>query len=130
MSPTKRDRKIRTNSGRTFQSNDRRIGAGGFAAAISAALHRDFGGTRAAVKSIVGLTGANERAVKNWFAGYNGPSGEFLIALCRHSDEVLETVLRLAGRTELVTAKKLVDARGKLLEMIALIDDLGGPART
>jgi hypothetical protein len=42
---------------------------------------------------------------------------------------VLETVLTLAGRGELVIAKKLVDARSKLQEMIALIDDLEGRAR-
>jgi hypothetical protein len=31
------------------------------------------------VKTVVGLTGANERAVKNWFQAKNGPSGEFLM---------------------------------------------------
>ena len=48
---------------------------------------------------VVQLTGANDRTVRNWFEAKNGPSGELLVALCRHSDEVLDTVLRLAGRT-------------------------------
>jgi hypothetical protein len=100
------------------------MSAGGFAAAIATALRREYGGTRAAIKTIVTLTGANERAVKNWFGGLNGPSGEFLIALCRHSDQVLETVLLLAGRDELVTAKKFTDAKGTLRRMIAMLDDM------
>ena len=37
--------------------------------------------------------------MKNWFDAKNGPSGEFLIALCAHSDEVLETFLLMAGRS-------------------------------
>jgi hypothetical protein len=127
MSPTNRDRKIQAGSGRSFPAGDGRLGASAFAAAIAAALRRDYGGTRGAVKTIVGLTAANERAVKNWFEGRNGPSGEFLIALCRHSDEVLETVLILAGRTDLLTAKKFADAKGKLREMLAIIDDLENP---
>jgi len=28
---------------------------------------------------------------QEWFEAKNGPNGEFLIALCRHSDQVLET---------------------------------------
>jgi hypothetical protein len=57
-------------SGITFPS-------GRFPGAIAAALHREYGATHAAVKTVVGLTGANERAVKNWFKAKNGPSGEF-----------------------------------------------------
>jgi hypothetical protein len=104
------------------------MGAGGFAAAIATALRREYGGTRAAIKTIVTLTGANERAVKNWFGGLNGPSGEFLIALCRHSVHVLETVLLLAGRDELITAKKFADAKGTLRRMIAMLDDMEASA--
>src|SRR5437867_750211 len=58
MSFTKKDRRIRSISGITFPS-------GSFAGAIAAALHREYGATHAAVKTVVGLTGANERAVKN-----------------------------------------------------------------
>jgi hypothetical protein len=126
MSLTKKDRKTRYPYGNEFPVTDHvaRVGAGGFASAIATALHQDFGETRGAIKTIVSLTDANERAVKNWFEGRNAPSGEFLIALCRHSDRVLETVLMLAGRTELVTAKKLVDAKAKLREMLAMIDEI------
>jgi hypothetical protein len=81
---------------------------------------------RIARSSVVALTGANERAVRNWFDAKNGPSGEFLIALCRHSDQVLETFLLLAGRTEHVKARKVVEAKQKLREILALVDELEG----
>lgn len=98
------------------------MGSAAFAAAIAGALRRDFpvGG----VKTVAGLTLANERAVKNWFDGRNAPSGEFLVMLCRHSDQVLETFLTLSGRPGLVSAKKLVDARLKLREMLAILDEM------
>ncbi len=126
MSPTKRHRKIQSVPGRNLPPGGAggRIGASGFATAIAAALRREYGGTRTAIKTIVALTGANERAVKNWFGGLNGPSGEFLIALCRHSDQVLETVLLLAGRDQLVTAKKFADAKDTLRRMIVMLDDM------
>ena len=75
MSFTKNDRMNRSVSGRTFPSER-------FADAIATALHREYGGTHAAIKTVVALTGANERAVKNWFDAKNGPNGDFLIALC------------------------------------------------
>lgn len=129
MSPAKKDRKIRSNSDKDFPTGQPRLGAAGFAAAISEALHREFEGNGSAVKSIAILTAANERAAKNWYEGKNGPSGEFLVLLCRHSDHVLETVLALCGRSDLLAAKKLVDAKSKLREMLSLIDEMeaGGP---
>ena len=126
MSPTKKNRNIQPDFGISFPKDAEfsRIGSGGFASAIAAALQKDFGGTRSAIKTIMRLTTANERAVKNWFEGRNGPSGEFLILLCRHSDAVLETLLTLSGRSELVKAKKLVDAKSKLREMLMMMDEL------
>ncbi len=125
MSPTKKDRKLRSDSGRSFPpAEPSRQTEPVFAEAIAEALRRQFGGTPAAVKVVVRLTRANERAVKNWFDARNGPSGENLVSLLRHSDEVLETVLFLAGRHELVTARKLAGAREKLREMLAMIDEL------
>lgn len=126
MSSAKKDRKFRSLSGRNLRTttDGTRLGANGYAQAIAAALHAEYGGTHAAVKTVVDQTGANARAVKNWFDAKNGPSGEFLIALCQHSDHILETVLALAGRGELITAKKLVDAKGALREMLSLIDRL------
>jgi hypothetical protein len=117
MSLPKRDRKDRSVSGKTFPQRR-------FVDAIAVALRREYGGTHAAIKTVVALTGANERSVKNWFDAKNGPSGEFLIALCSHSDEVLETFLILAGRTQHVTAKKVVDATNKLREILVMLETL------
>jgi hypothetical protein len=117
MSLTKKDRINQAISGTTFPS-------GRFAGAIAEALHRQYGATHAAVKTVVALTGANERAVKNWFDAKNAPSGEFVVTLCRHSDEVLETFLLMAGREDQVKAKRVVDATNRLRELLGLLDAL------
>jgi len=127
MSLPKKDRKVRSKTGKTFPDDNSRLpGTAGFALAIAAALQRQFGETNAAVKMLVALTGANQRAAKNWLSGKNGPSGPNLVDLMRHSEEVLETVLRLAGRVDLVKAKKLGDTRRTLQRMLTLIDEIEG----
>jgi hypothetical protein len=88
------------------------------------ALHRDLGETHKAVKTVVGLTNANERAVKNWFTAKNGPTGRHLVDLVRTSDQVLEAVLLMSGRQELIVAKKLADSKQMLIKMPKLIGDL------
>jgi hypothetical protein len=124
MSPTKKDRKIQSISGKEIPDLPDDIGNGRFAQVIADALHRDFGETHAAVKTVVGLTKANERAVKNWFTAKNGPTGRHLVDLVRTSDEVLEAVLLMSGRPELVVAKKLADSKQLLIKMLKLIGDL------
>lgn len=128
MSSTKKDRKIRSISGKDFQSSSGGGDGfqGNFASAVAAALRREYGGTHAAIKTVAALTGANERAVKNWFDAKNGPSGGLLISLCRYSDEVLEAFLLMSDRGQLVTAKKLVDARKKLREILSMLNELMG----
>ena len=69
-------------------------------------------------------TGVGERTVKNWFAGKNGPNGKNLVELVRHSDEVLEVLLLMAGREDILAGKLLVYARDKLVEMLEIIDQL------
>ena len=124
MSPTQKDRKVRPESGRSLLQRPAPEPEPSFAEAIADALRREFGGTPGAVKKVVRLTRANERAVRNWFEAKNAPSGENLVILLRHSDEVLEAVLRLADRQDLVAARKLSSAREKLQEMLAMIDDI------
>lgn len=124
MSSTQNDRKLRSESGRSFLQPDRSGGVDRFAEAIAGALRREFGAVPGAVKQVVRITGANERAVRNWFEARNAPNGENLVILMGRSDEVLEIVLQLAGRQELVTARRLSGARDKLREMLALMDDL------
>jgi hypothetical protein len=80
-----------------------------------------------AIKTVVKWNHADERTIKNWFAGTNGPSGGHLIALFRHSDEVLEACLLLAGRDGVLAHTKFAAARQKLRELLAILDSRDGP---
>lgn len=92
-----------------------------YASAITAALHRSLGLTRVSVKTAVAWTGANEKTVKNWFAGRYGPSGAHLVSLARHSDDVLETLLIMAGREYLLVGAKVIAAEQAVIEILDAI---------
>jgi hypothetical protein len=81
-----------------------------------------LGSTHQAIKTIRQWTGAGERTVKNGLAAVSGPSGQHLVDLIRHSDDVLTVLLILAGRQQLVAAQRLVDVRNKLVETIKQVD--------
>src|SRR6476620_10985361 len=97
---------------------------GPYPTAIANALRHQLGGTHQAIKVLMGWTGAGERTVKNWLAGVSGPSGPHLVDLIRHSDDVLELLLILAGRQQIVAVQRLVDLRNKLAETVEQIDTL------
>jgi hypothetical protein len=124
MSFHKKDRKVQSKKGKSFHTaeahDDRPL-----AELIAAALRSEWGATPSARKEVGRITCANERAVRNWFEGKNGPSGENLVALIRHSDEVLRTVLELSGRQYLSLALSVVGLRGPLVAIIEAIDRLG-----
>ncbi len=127
MSFRNRGRKFRPISGKTFRKPSDRVAVideYDFKAVIAETLQYAFGGSRMAIKTVMTYTGAGERTVKNWFGAKNGPNGENLIELVRHSDEVLEAFLLMSGREDILTAKKLVDARNTLAEIFKLIDRL------
>jgi|GEM_PF-337576 len=132
MSFQKTGRKLQPDSNKTFPKSSVKIEAainGTFVTEISDALHRAFGGSGKSIKTVMKYTGAGERTVKNWFEAKNGPNGENLIKLAQHSDEVLETILMLAGRDDILAGKLLVDARDKLVEMIKIIEYLSEKCR-
>jgi hypothetical protein len=97
-----------------------------FTAEIAAALRRSLGPTGAGVKTVAGWTGANEKTVKNWFSGRYGPSGEHLAVLVRHSDEVLNAFLVMAGRQDLMVAMKLAAAEQAIVELLIAVRSLTG----
>ena len=99
---------------------------GPYPEAIAHALRNQLGTTHQAIKIVMRWTGAGERTVKNWLAGISGPSGQHLVDLIRHSDDVLAVLLILGGRQQIVVAQKLVDVRNKLAETIGQIDELMG----
>jgi hypothetical protein len=58
MSSAKKDRNLQSLSGRTFPPHTKaRLGANGYAQTIAEALHAEYGGTHAAVKTVVDQTG-------------------------------------------------------------------------
>jgi hypothetical protein len=62
---------------------------GPYPMAIAYALKSELGSTHQAVKIVMRWTGAGERTVKNWLAGFSGPCGQHLVNLIRNSDGVL-----------------------------------------
>lgn len=128
MSLTKKDRKVRSSSGRSFPAG-RKSDDDRFAVVIAAALKRDFGDGATAVRKVAKLVRVNERAAKNWLSAKNAPNGAFLVRLIEHSDGVLESILALAHRDALLEAKRLDDTRKRLRAMQAEIDAIlaGGP---
>ena len=121
MSLSEKDRKLQSKTGKGFPS----LGdAEPLAQAIATALKVEFGDTPAAIKTVAQLTRSNERAVRNWFDGKNGPSGENLVLLMRHSNLVLKTILRIVDRQDLVVSVGLASLRRQLVDTVAAIDSL------
>ncbi|TXI89047.1 MAG: hypothetical protein E6Q40_02845, partial [Cupriavidus sp.] len=58
------------------------------------------------------------------FEGRNGPSGENLVALVRHSDAVFGTVLELSGRQSLLPVAGVLGLRDQLDALVHAIDEL------
>jgi hypothetical protein len=79
------------------------------------------------VKRVAKLVHANERAVRNWFEARNGPNGEHLVSLMHHSTAVLEMVLGLSGRTELLKVALVSTARNRVRQILAMLDNLDEP---
>lgn len=96
--------------------------------AVSKALERELGSSHRAIKTLMRWTGANEKTAKNWLSGQHGPSGENLVVLLVHSEEVLKTVLSLADRSQLLAATDLVAAREGLLTALKAVDASIGEA--
>lgn len=62
--------------------------------------------------------------MQNWFQAKNGPSGESLVRLCRHSDHVFEALLVLAGRRRLLEVKRFGDLSRVLRQMLTMAGEL------
>ena len=95
-----------------------------FALEIASALERTLRDRNTRIKTVAGWTGANERTVKNWLSGQYGPCGAHLVVLIQHSDEVLNAVLSMRRRHDLVFAQKLGDLEQRILELISTFKEL------
>jgi hypothetical protein len=88
-----------------------------FALKIASALKSELRDRNSRAKLVAGWTGANERTVKNWILGRYAPCGRHLVVLAQHSDQVLNTILVMAGRENLMVARKIDDLRQKVFEL-------------
>jgi len=122
MSFTKKDRTFQSNSGKTFPKLSPTV----LSEALAMALKVEFGALASSIKTVARLTNSNERAVRNWFDGKNSPSADNLVVLMQHSDQILRTVLELAGRRDLVLAVGLSGLRAQLVGVLTAIDNAQG----
>jgi hypothetical protein len=99
---------------------------GAFADMIAVSLRTSLGGTHAAIKTAAAWTGANERTVKNWFAGRTGPCGDHFVGLVIHSDVVLDGFLQLAGRQQCLGGLKILEAIDVMRRMLGTLERLTG----
>jgi hypothetical protein len=95
-----------------------------FALEIASALERTLRDRNTRIKTVAGWTGANERTVKNWLSGQYGPCGAHLVVLIQHSDEVLNAVLSMRRRHDLVFAQKLGDLEQRMRELMSTLKEL------
>jgi len=88
-----------------------------FAMKIASALKAELKDRNSRAKLVAGWTGANERTVKNWILGRYAPCGRHLVLLAQHSDQVLNAILSMAGRQDLLLARKVEDLRQKVFDL-------------
>jgi hypothetical protein len=94
-----------------------------FAMKIASALQSELKDHNSRAKLVAGWTGAHERTVKNWILGRYAPCGRHLVALAQHSDAVLNAILSMADRQDLLLARKMEDLRRKVFELAAIIGE-------
>jgi hypothetical protein len=92
-----------------------------FAMKIALALKSELKDRNSRAKLVAGWTGANERTVKNWILGRYAPCGRHLVVLARHSDQVLNAILSMADRPDLLLARQAEDLRRRVFELAAMI---------
>jgi hypothetical protein len=115
--------------GKSFPKNGKGGGADfsiddhAFAMKIAAALGLELRDQNSRAKLVASWTGANERTVKNWILGRYAPCGRHLVVLARHSDQVLNAVLSMADRQDLLLAEKVEDLRRRVFEVAAMIGE-------
>jgi len=94
-----------------------------FAMKIALALKSELKDRNSRAKLVAGWTGASERTVKNWISGRYAPRGRHLVVLAQHSDQVLNAILSMADRQDLLSASKVEDLRRRALELVAVIGE-------
>ena len=106
------------NGGSDFSLDDH-----AFAMKIALALKSELKDRNSRAKLVASWTGASERTVKIWILGRYAPCGRHLVVLAQHSDQVLNAILSMADRQDLLIARRVGDLRRKVLELAAIIGE-------
>ena len=85
-----------------------------YASFVADALRLELGNSHQSIKTLMRWTGANERTMKNWLSGTNGPSGEHLLEILCNSDLVFDRVLQRVDRRPLLSYHKLEEVHEAL----------------
>lgn len=93
---------------RLFPTNSTRVTDAELAELVAAALRQDYEDLPSAVKQIGLRTGANLRAIKNWYEARHAPSSSHLLTLARSSPGILKLVLEQVGGSDLFDAFQLL----------------------
>ena len=102
-------------SGKVFPGKHRHTPeARTFARLVSTALKASLRGQVSSIKIVAGWTGANERTVKNWFAGNRAPSGDHFLGLAENSPAVLAAFLAAINRNDCLVMAEIESARSKV----------------
>jgi hypothetical protein len=114
---------------KVFPNNEKNaIPKSEFAHVIAQALRNEC--EKSSVKTIMRWSDANSRSVQNWLTGNHMPSAENLIALMRHSREVLYACLYLAGQSYVISMTSFMELLPLLKERIEEIEYIGRMMQT
>jgi hypothetical protein len=91
---------------------------------IAAALKSELKNRKSRAKLVAGWTGANERMAKNWILRRYAPCDRHLVGLAQHSEQVLRTILTMAGRQDCCSPVKWIRSEGCFEPIVALDDFL------
>jgi len=91
-----------------FPSTGTRISEVAFAKSVAEALRNDYADIPSTVKQISRQTGAQPRAIRNWYEGKHIPSSLHLLILAKSSPSILQLVLKQIGGDDLFEAFRLL----------------------
>jgi hypothetical protein len=109
------------NSGNIFPGRQQEA-APLFAALVSTALRTSLRGQSSSIKTVARWTGANERTVKNWFAGDRAPCGDHFLRLAANSPAVLAAFLAAIHRNDCLVMADIEEARAKVAAALVALD--------
>lgn len=92
------------NSGSKVPKAPEHLTEGELGRRLGVALRSELGSSARATKTIMRWTGASDRSARKWMHGDGAPSGAHLIDLARGSERVMELLLELTGRSDLLVA--------------------------